>query len=467
MCRTRKIGTRRMPGRSALRPLLAVLLVGLLAACATTPPQTLPVAEQAAQYQAHARAYYAPPGPADDPWGPYIDEASRRFDVPDSWIRAVMHQESGGHEFINGQFVTSVPGAMGLMQLMPPTYDDMRTQYGLGTDPFDPHDNIVAGTAYIRQMYDVYGSPGFLAAYNTGPGRLDDFLTRNRALPHETRQYVAVIGPQIAGIYPNSRSQADLMVMNHQISSGTLVAAAQSPTETRSVRMAWARRRDHESDADQPVQVAEAPASPMQAMPSYRGGWTRIAAASPASPPRTTAPAASAVGAVWAARLASAPPTPAPVQAAPVQAAPVQAPPAAAPPAAAETRIARVVPARPAPASRARRFRLIEPAMAEPAPPLRGRADADPASPHDWAIQVGAFGTVGQASEAVGAARARVRALAPGAHGEIAGVRAGRRGARVYRARLTGLSRDDAMQACHKLSRGRSECMVVSPDSRS
>src|ERR1700712_3391288 len=117
--------------RSAIRPAGVLLLLAFLAACAATPQSSVPVAQEAADYRSHARAYYAPPGPPDDPWGPYIDEASRRFDVPDGWIRAVMHQESGGHEFINGQFVTSVPGAMGLMQLMPPTYDDMRSQSGL------------------------------------------------------------------------------------------------------------------------------------------------------------------------------------------------------------------------------------------------------------------------------------------------------------------------------------------------
>ena len=397
----------------------------MLAACATTSPQTsLPVAQEAANYQSHARAYYAPPGPADDPWGPYIDEASHRFDVPDIWIRSVMHQESGGHEFIGGQLVTSAPGAMGLMQLMPPTYDDMRAQYGLGGDPFEPHDNIMAGTAYIRQMYEIYGSPGFLAAYNTGPGRLDDFLTRNRALPHETRQYVAIIGPQIAGIYPNSRSQADLMVAGHQTGGGVVVAAAQSPGDTRAVRMAWARRRDHEAGADQPVQVAEAPASPGAAPSAYQPGWSPVASTRQ----------------VWASRMVSAPPVSEPV-----------------------VRVAGGIPARPvAPGSQ--RFHAVQPAIAESAHETRPMPHA---GLHDWAIQVGAFGTVGQASQAVGTARSRVHGMLPAAHTEIAGIRAGRGGARVYRARLIGLSRGDALQACQKLSRGRSQCMVVSPDQRS
>ncbi|MBV9250354.1 MAG: transglycosylase SLT domain-containing protein, partial [Acetobacteraceae bacterium] len=55
--------------------------------------------------------YYPPPGTPDDPWGPYVRQASDRHRVPDEWIRAVMRQESGGDE----QAVSSA-GAMGLMQ---------------------------------------------------------------------------------------------------------------------------------------------------------------------------------------------------------------------------------------------------------------------------------------------------------------------------------------------------------------
>nr|WP_321986045.1 transglycosylase SLT domain-containing protein [uncultured Lichenicoccus sp.] len=437
---TRPVAGPRTPRTGGLRVAASFLLLTLLAACAGTPRgPMIPVAQEAADYRAHARNYYAPPGPADDPWGPYIDSASQRFDVPDAWIRAVIHQESGGHEFINGQFVTSVPGAMGLMQLMPPTYDDMRNQYALGPDPFEPHDNIMAGTAYLRQMYDIYGSPGFLAAYNTGPGRLDDFLTRNRSLPNETRQYVAIIGPQIAGIFPSSRSQADLMVMNHAGAANVMYASAQSQQETRSVRIAWARRRDHSAGDDQPVQVAEAPvALPMRA-PAYQTAWHRLPPARPQPSDASSGVSPAAVSSVWASRLGSAP----------VQ--PVQDEPAPPPE---PTLVARAVPA-------PRRFHLVAPAMAMSIPAARTEGGA-----RDWAIQVGAFGTEGQASEAAGSARSRMRGLLPGAQTEIAGVRAGRGGARIYRARLTGLSRNGAMEACERLSRGRGECMVVSPDGR-
>ncbi len=151
-----------------------------------------------------ARLSYAPtqssypaPGPEGDPWGPYIEEASRRFGVPAPWIRAVMHQESGGQEYLDGRPITSSAGAMGLMQLMPATYGDLQAQYDLGGDPYDPRDNIMAGTAYIRQMYDKYGSPGFLAAYNAGPARVDDYLAGQGGLPAETENYVASIAPHL------------------------------------------------------------------------------------------------------------------------------------------------------------------------------------------------------------------------------------------------------------------------------
>jgi hypothetical protein len=143
--------------------------------------------------------YYPPPGPPSDPWGPYIREAAARYRVPEQWIRAVMHQESGGQE----QAISPV-GAMGLMQVMPATYADLRTRHRLGDDPYDPHENIMAGTAYIREMYDRYGAPGFLAAYNAGPDRLDQYLSGAAPLPDETVNYVAAITPNLGSAVPLS-----------------------------------------------------------------------------------------------------------------------------------------------------------------------------------------------------------------------------------------------------------------------
>jgi hypothetical protein len=103
---------------------------------------------------------------------------------------------------------------MGLMQVMPGTYAELRARHSLGPDPFDPHENIMAGVAYMREMYDMYGSPGFLAAYNAGPNRLDDYLANQRPLPDETRHYVAVIGPSLQYAQPNHASPAQQFAMN-------------------------------------------------------------------------------------------------------------------------------------------------------------------------------------------------------------------------------------------------------------
>ncbi len=191
---------------------VSALLIGI-AGCASRHPQ-FSATQEAAQYAARAKRNYTPPGPPSDPWGPYITEAGARFDVPVRWVRAVIRQESGGRQYADGQLITSPVGAMGLMQVMPGTFDELRGRYALGADPYDPHDNILAGTAYIRELYDVYGSPGFLAAYNAGPGRLDDYLTRNRPLPAETRNYVARIAPNLRGDAPNRISDGQMLAVN-------------------------------------------------------------------------------------------------------------------------------------------------------------------------------------------------------------------------------------------------------------
>jgi hypothetical protein len=129
-----------------------------------------------------------------DPVAGFVAEASRRFGVPVPWIRAIMRVESAGDVR-----ALSPKGAMGLMQIMPATWAELRLRYGLGADPYDPHDNIFAGAAYISELRERYGVPGFLAAYNAGPGRYDDYLATGRDLPAETRAYVAMLVPIIAG----------------------------------------------------------------------------------------------------------------------------------------------------------------------------------------------------------------------------------------------------------------------------
>ena len=135
--------------------------------------------------------------PLIDRWQSEIAQASRRFAIPAGWIRAVMKEESAGLTTLNGRPITSSAGAMGLMQLMPGTWSEMRDRYGFGRDPYDPHDNIMAGAAYLREMYDRYGAAGFLAAYNAGPGRYEAHLIAGRPLPLETRAYVAKIASRL------------------------------------------------------------------------------------------------------------------------------------------------------------------------------------------------------------------------------------------------------------------------------
>ncbi|WP_309085556.1 lytic transglycosylase domain-containing protein [Chelativorans sp.] len=130
-----------------------------------------------------------------DPYAGHIAEAARRFGIPEAWIRAVMRVESRGDVR-----AISHKGAIGLMQVMPATWADLRARHSLGGDPFDPRDNIMAGAAYLRAMHDQYGSPGFLAAYNAGPGRYEEYRTTGRPLPAETRAYVAALAPIIGGV---------------------------------------------------------------------------------------------------------------------------------------------------------------------------------------------------------------------------------------------------------------------------
>jgi soluble lytic murein transglycosylase-like protein len=127
-----------------------------------------------------------------DPFAAYVTEASRRFAVPERWIRAVMRVESQGK-----QRARSKKGAIGLMQIMPGTWTELRSRYRLGADPYDVRDNILAGAAYIRELSDRYGTPGFLAAYNAGPGRYERHLATGRPLPEETQAYVATLAPMI------------------------------------------------------------------------------------------------------------------------------------------------------------------------------------------------------------------------------------------------------------------------------
>jgi soluble lytic murein transglycosylase-like protein len=132
-------------------------------------------------------------------WDPFVAEASRKFGISESWIKAVMRVETGGRTVLEGDHpITSHAGAMGLMQLMHGTYNEMRAQYGLGRDPFNPRDNVFAAAGYLRWLYKRYGFPNMFAAYNGGPGKLEDHLANGAPLPDETVNYIASV-TQILG----------------------------------------------------------------------------------------------------------------------------------------------------------------------------------------------------------------------------------------------------------------------------
>jgi len=164
--------------------------IGLIVALAASTASPL------AAQKLSASSVTAAASQSSDPYALDVAEASHRFGIPDRWIRVVMQVESGGNPR-----AVSKRGAIGLMQVMPATWHELQDHYGLGADPYDPHDNIIAGTAYLQEMYDRFGPNGFLAAYNTGPERYAKSRDDGLPLPAETQRYIALLRPLIDGSY--------------------------------------------------------------------------------------------------------------------------------------------------------------------------------------------------------------------------------------------------------------------------
>lgn len=180
----------------------------------------------------------------------WVAEASKRFLIPADWIWAVMHIESAGDVRAR-----SNKGAMGLMQIMPATWDMLRHSHGLGDDPYDPRDNILAGAAYLRDLHDRYGARGFLAAYNAGPGRYEDYLAGRRSLPAETVDYVSKVGRRIDfGNAPDAAPPAYARIAAHK--SALFPRTMFAPSADQSVKEERAAAR---SPADQSANKDRAP----------------------------------------------------------------------------------------------------------------------------------------------------------------------------------------------------------------
>lgn len=426
----------------------------VLSACSAGHRTASYVGEDTAYYLAHARGNYAPPGPPNDPWGPYINIASARFDVPQMWIRQVMRVESGGHEYSNGSLITSDAGAMGLMQLEPGTYQEMAARYGLENDPFNPLDNIMAGAAYIHEMYQIYGCPGFLAAYNAGPGRLDSYINYRRPLPLQTINYVAMIAPNIDGYYPQHRSPADELALNTEpqgddggiLPSGftpeaPTPAELSSPVEVASLSPAQASYDDNPAPVSVPVssimpQVAQIEAAQARPVPPVQV----------ALPPPAPVRVASNGSMVYTPSLAAPPPAEQPVHVIVARATPLPAP------------VPRPVPS--PPYSRPAEFSLIPPAMAS-TPSNVGFTSGL----RSWGIQVGAYDTSSNAKAALGMAELAGSTVLQKAEPIVAKVSVN--GGVMYRARFVGLQRAEAINACNRLSGGPTGCVILSPDEQS
>ena len=407
-----------------LQAVLRLLPVILLAACAQQGSGPGGRIEFGAEGWRRPTHYYPPPGPPEDPWGPYVREAAARFGVPGHWVRAVMHQESGGQ-----QQATSSAGAMGLMQVMPATYEGLRERYQLGDDPYDPHNNILAGTAYIREMYDRFGSPGFLAAYNAGPDRVDNYLARRAALPNETVNYVAAIAPNLGtdvpksgpfAVYASARMGRAQRPTIASLAAGCDLNAAYNPSHP-------CTSLQREAREPAPIQTASAqqlgangcdlnaaydPNHPCTSLP-------QTAAGSAPAPPQQPAAASSRPVAPQV-LMASATSQPLPAE-------------------------------KPAPPSQ------------RPSRPLVPVAGSPPTSSGGgWAIQIGAFkdqglaravaeGARSQAPDQLHSAALLVQPTAPFGNTVL------------YRARLANLSASAAANACTRLNQRQLPCVVVRP----
>jgi D-alanyl-D-alanine carboxypeptidase len=373
--------------------------------------------------------YYPPPGPPGDPWGPYVQEAAARYRVPEQWVRAVMKQESGGQEQ-----ATSPVGAMGLMQVMPATYEELRSRHRLGEDPYDPHNNILAGTAYIREMYDRYGAPGFLAAYNAGPDRVDNYLAGKSGLPDETVNYLAAVTPNLGSgvprsgpfaVYASARSGRGSRVAPTiaSLAAGCDLNAAYNPNHPCTTLEQAARQPT-------PVQTAAAPQL-------GTNGCDLNAAFDPNNPCSALI------------EVAASPPPPARAELYRPSGPAVQ--------------LASAGRSVPLPREMARPIPTPTAASRQPAAPPR-HSPSRPPEPHgDWAIQVGAFANQGLARAVAESARAQAPDQLRSA--SLALLPTAPFGGKVlYRARLARLSANAAANACTRLNHHQLPCVVVPPN---
>lgn len=118
----------------------------------------------------------------------HAPEAARRSGLSAAVILHVMHAESRGRPR-----AISPKGAMGCMQIMPPTWTYLTRRYGLGRDPWDARMNMIGGALYLAELVRQFGLPGAYSAYNAGPGRYQRHVRDGMPLPAETVAYAAAL----------------------------------------------------------------------------------------------------------------------------------------------------------------------------------------------------------------------------------------------------------------------------------
>ena len=195
-------------------------------------------------------------------WQAHVAEASRKYAIPETWIRAVMRAESAGCTHLHGLPTTSHAGAMGLMQIMPATWAELRQRHGFGTDPHDPRENILAGAAYLREMRDRFGVPGAFAAYHAGPGRYAAHVLRAAPLPAQTQRYLALVSAAVGlgdSVHVAQQTDAprDVLFAISRVRRA-LDAGTSSPPDSRLFARLQHARGQHDETAAPPVENTHA-----------------------------------------------------------------------------------------------------------------------------------------------------------------------------------------------------------------